>query len=74
MTTKILIAITPQGSIAFVSECWGGRVSDKYLTEHCGFLDKLEHGSLILADRGFNVETSVNERGALLNIPAFTKG
>ena len=32
-TVKILLGITPQGVIAFVSESWGGHTSDKYLTE-----------------------------------------
>ena len=37
-TIKFLIGITPQGNISFLSRAWGGRVSDKFLTEHCGFL------------------------------------
>ena len=40
-TTKVLLGITPQGVICFVSECWGGRVSDVHLTEHYGILKKL---------------------------------
>lgn len=32
-TIKILIGITPQGSVCFVSQAWGGCTSDKYLTE-----------------------------------------
>ena len=40
-TIKVLIGIIPQGTITFTSEAWGGRTSDKFLTENCGFIDKL---------------------------------
>ncbi|XP_065055322.1 uncharacterized protein LOC135683866 [Rhopilema esculentum] len=73
-TIKVLIGITPQGSISFVSEAWGGRTSDKYLTENCGILKLLKPGDLVLADRGFTIEESVGLYQAKLAIPAFTKG
>ena len=73
-TVKVLIGITPQGTICFVSETWGGRTSDKFLTENCGILNNLLPGDLVLADRGFTVHESVSFRQANLNIPAFTKG
>ena len=73
-TIKILVGITPQGTISFVSEAWGGRVSDKFLTENCGFLDKLIPGDMVMADRGFTITESVGLRNAKLVIPAFTKG
>ena len=60
---KVLIGITPQGTISFVSEAREGRTSDKFLTENCGFLKNLLPGDLVLADRGFTVH----------NIPAFTR-
>ena len=31
----------PQGTVSFITNGWGGRVSDKYITEHSGFLNKL---------------------------------
>ena len=58
-TVKVLIGITPQGTISFVSNAWGGRTSDKYLTKNCGILRKLLPGDLILADRGFTIHESV---------------
>ena len=71
---KVLIGITPQGTISFVSKAWGGRTSDKFLTENCGILKKLLPGDLILADRGFTIQESVVFQQAQLAIPAFTKG
>lgn len=73
-TVKFLIGITPCGSISFLSQCWGGRVSDKNLTQQCGFLELLEPGDVVLADRGFTVEEDLAIHGAKLEIPAFTRG
>ena len=73
-TAKVLIGIIPQGTVAFISEAWGGRVSDKYLTEHCGILKKLLPGDVVLADRGFDIADSVASMQATLHIPAFTRG
>ena len=73
-TVKVLIGITPQGTISFVSKAWGGRTSDKFLTENCGILKKLLPGDLILADRGFTIQESIMFQQAQLAIPVFTKG
>ena len=40
-TIKVLIGISPQGTVTFVSQAWGGRTSDKSSTENCGLLNKL---------------------------------
>lgn len=58
-TVKVLIGITPQGSICFVSKAWGGRTSGKYCTENCGLLKNLLPGDIVMADRGFTIEDSL---------------
>ncbi|XP_022806305.1 uncharacterized protein LOC111343402 [Stylophora pistillata] len=73
-TVKFLIGITPQGVISFISQAWGGRVSDKYLTENSGLLKNLLPGDIVLADRGFDISDSVGLCQASLKIPAFTRG
>lgn len=49
-TIKILIGITPQGTVSYVSEAWGGRTLDKYLMENCGFLEYLIPDEMVMAD------------------------
>ena len=51
----------------------GGRTSDKFLTENCGFLEKLLPGDMVMADRGFTISKSVGLKQTKLEIPAFTK-
>ena len=73
-TVKVLIGITPQGSISFVSKAWGGRTLDKFLTENCGILKNILPGDLVLADRGFTMQESLMFYQAQLAVPAFTRG
>lgn len=73
-TVKILIGITPAGSISFISQGYGGRISDKKITEDCGILEHLQPDDLILADRGFLIAESVGLRMATVKVPAFLKG
>ena len=70
-TVKFLIGITPCGAISYISQAWGGRVSDKHLTQHSDFL---EPGDTILADRGFTIGDDIGVHGGVLKIPAFTRG
>lgn len=73
-TLKILVGITPSGAISFVSKVFGGRASDKLITQQSGSLDLLQYGDLVLADRGFLIQEDLGSRGARLAIPSFTKG
>ena len=70
----MLIGITPQGTISFISDAYGSRISDKALTEDCGIFDHLRLHEILLADRGFLIEDSVRQMQAELKMPAFTKG
>ena len=57
-TVKFLIGISPIGTISFLSQCWGGRVSDKILTQETNFYSLMEIVDTILADRCFTSSTS----------------
>ena len=73
-TLKYLIAISAYGSIIFISKAYGGRCSDKFIVENCGFLEKISENDVVLADRGFLIETTVSAKSAKLIMPAFKNG
>ena len=73
-TVKYLISMSPQGFVNFISKGWGGRTSDKQITEQSGYLPLLFPGDTVLADRGFTIQESIGSHGACLQIPAFTRG
>ena len=73
-TMKYLISITPQGVISFISKGYGGRASDKCVTENSGFFDKLLPGDKVLADRRFDIQESAGFLCAEVYIPSFTRG
>lgn len=72
-TLKLLVGVTPNGVISFLSRLWGGRISDKELTKRSGLLCLLEDGDTIMADRGFDIE-SVMPAKTSVNIPPFLAG
>ena len=73
-TVKLLIGISPQGTITFLSQGWGGRTSDKHIVQTCGILSNLLAGDIIMTDRGFKIEEDVALYQAKLVIPDYTRG
>ena len=55
-------------------QCWGGRATDKHITHNSGFLNIVEYGDSILADRGFDIADDLGVHGARLQIPSFMRG
>ena len=54
-TVKFLVGITPSGFISFLSDCYGGKRTDKFITLDSGFYENLERDDEIMADRGFQI-------------------
>ncbi|XP_026736345.1 uncharacterized protein LOC113499939 [Trichoplusia ni] len=52
-TIKYLVSSTPNGLVNYISQGYGGRISDVCLVETCDFLKCLPSGSHVMADRGF---------------------
>eukprot|EP00794_Sanderia_malayensis_P015333 gene15332-biopygen12763 len=61
-TVKVLIAITPNGAISYLSDCYGGRASDKFIVEDSDFLERLRPGDQLMADRGIFVSPALVAR------------
>ena len=73
-TYKFLVAIAPNGAIMFVSDVYEGSISDKEIVRRSGFLDYLQPGDVVMADRGFNIEELLMPRKVKLIIPPFLGG
>ena len=68
-TWKKLIAITPCGTVSFISKCYGGCASDRHIKETCGILEKMNPGHNLTADKGFNISDLLVGKGSKLIIP-----
>ena len=70
-TAKALIGISPTGAVCFISELYGGSISDKELTRRSGIVEHLQPGDLMMTDRGFLIEEFTKPHGIKLSIPDF---
>ena len=73
-TIKFLVAVTPNGMFSYISPCYGGRASDKYIFKDCGFLRLIEPYDQVMADRGFKIREDLMMVQAKLAIPPSTIG
>ena len=70
-TLKALVGITSSGSVCFISDLYGGCISDKEITSKSGFIDKLQRGDGVMAHRGFNIQEMLASKGVKVNVPPF---
>lgn len=58
--------------MVYVSKAWGGRASDKRITQtSTDLLDKLKPNDEVMGDRGFEIEGTLTPLGVKLTIPHF---
>ena len=72
-TVKSVTAVAPNATLVYASPLYPGSASDNAITNHCGILDKLAPGDMILADKGFTLFKDL-PAGVSLNIPPFLSG
>lgn len=73
-TFKALISISPTGSFTFISKLFTGSISDRRIVEESGYIEKIEFGDDVMADRGFLIRDLLAKRSATLNIPPYSMG
>ena len=66
---KFLIGIAPSGFITFISDCYGGRTTDRFICNDSNFYNLLEAGDEIMADRGFQIKEDLLHYYCTLSIP-----
>jgi hypothetical protein len=75
-TIKTMVGCTPRGAVSFVSDCYGGSVSDRQIIEDSNILDNsmFDSGDSIMADRGIMVQDLFANQNVLVNTPTMLKG
>ena len=68
-TFKLLVSLSPLCHINFVSKLYTGAISDKEIIQQSGFLDYIEPGDTIMADKGFNIQDRLAIKSATLIAP-----
>ena len=69
-TFKGLIEVAPNDVITYASDLFPGSTSDKQIVRHCGILNLMKPGDLIIADKGFLIR-SILPPNVYLNLSPF---
>ena len=72
-TFKVLVGISPIPHFNFVSQLFTGSISDKEIVVKSGFLEKLNPGDAVMADKGFNIQDLMALHEARLIVPPLMK-
>ncbi|XP_070392782.1 uncharacterized protein [Dermacentor albipictus] len=73
-TAKILVCETPGGHISYVSNAYGGRASDSFITKECRVLEKfLPSIDSVMVDKGFLIDKLCLEHHIKMVRPPFLK-
>ena len=73
-TLKVLIGISPNSNITFLSQAYCGSISDKAICTESKFFDSLEPYCKIMADKGFLIEDECAARSIHLIKPPGKRG
>ena len=73
-TAKALAIIAPHGPCIFVSDLYCGSASDHDITADCNFLEYLDIGSHIMADKGFECQDLCDPYGVRIDHPPILRG
>lgn len=72
-TIKFLLGVSPSGLITYVSEPYGGRASDKAITNQSDLYSKCDPFDAIMADKGFLIEEECESNFIYLIRPPFLR-
>jgi len=72
-TVKAVTGVAPNGALVYCSKLYPGSTSDVAIVSHSEMLKQFIPGDLILADKGFTIQSQLPE-GVSLNIPPFLRG
>lgn len=71
---KALVCVAPNSGIVFVSQAYGGSISDKEITNRSGYLECVPMYSRIMYDKGFKLHEECSQRLLYYTVPPGRKG